>query len=108
MQYYLLFGGWNQTYGGADDFISLHTTEKEARDIGLKQWAEEDSIRMESWMHLASFDPLAKGALKVLAHLHIPGAENCATEQHVEEDMDDVLHWIDEGPEDPVYSAEGV
>lgn len=107
MHWYLLFGGWNDTLGGAADFHSLHTSEKEARETGLKKWGTEDSVRMAAWMQLTVFRPDAKRPLVVIANLHIPGAENCSTGGHVEEDMWEVLHWVDEGPEDPVYSAEG-
>lgn len=104
--YYLLFGGWNHTEGGADDFEALFVNEKEARDFGLERWGKEDSVRLASWMQLAKFNPNLTPALRVIANLHIPGAENCATQDDVEEGMEDTLHWIDEGVDDPVYSAE--
>lgn len=107
MRYFMLFGGWNTRSGGAEDIVGVHVSENEARVAGLTRWRDEESVRLASWMHLAEFSPAAKKPLRVIAHLHIPGAENSATERHVEEGMEDTLHWVEVGPDDPVYSAEG-
>lgn len=105
MRHFLLFGGWNVTNGGAEDFQGLYVSENEARVAGITYWRDE-TVRMASWMHLAEFNPEAKKPLRVIAHLHIPGAENCSTERWVEAGMEDTLHWVTPGEDDPVYSAE--
>jgi hypothetical protein len=71
MPLYLLFFGYKDTGGGADDFHSVHTDLDAAKQAGIDEWKDGD-VRLGSWMHLAE---LTESDLRIIAVLNIPGTE---------------------------------
>lgn len=68
---YLLFGAYHDGEGGAWDFHGAYLSEDEARATGLRFYADGD-CRLDSWMHLATFDGVT---MRVIAVLSIPNTE---------------------------------
>jgi hypothetical protein len=82
MLWYLLFYGYKDRDGGADDFHSAHTDLEAAKAAGIAEWEDGDS-RLSSWMHLARFDG---ATMDIIANLNIPDTEYDTTGN---------LEWID-------------